>query len=37
MAESKTALKTDREVGSMTGYEDLFRTLLKLVGDGQAP
>lgn len=32
MAESKKVLKADREVGSETGYEDLFRTLLKLVG-----
>lgn len=37
MAESKKVLKADREVGSETGYGDLFRMLLKLVGDRQAP
>jgi len=37
MAGSNIVLKADREVGSKSSYEDLFRTLLKLVGDRRAP
>lgn len=37
MAESKTVLKTDQEVGRKTGYENLFKTVLKLVGVRQTP